>query len=447
MAITDWWLGEPGDTTAKVVCRSNTTAAVSIGCNGQTFTGYADTSVDDGIVAITVTGLAAGQQYTYTVDGSAGGTLKTRNDDGDVWLAIGSCWAKTKADLLAKELLAGYEIDLFIALGDFPYCNSPLTEYGEATASVVASMANGKDATIYNAHHRQQRRIPGMKELMRSVPFWYMPDDHEYPFNDACPTWLAGYQAGVTGAGAALQSDLDAAWAASRASMEAYQTGFNRASTADTDAIYGSYTVGDCEVFLIDCMNYRSPIIDADNASKTMLGATQKAWLIAAVTASTATFKIIAGGKQLFKGGGNTDTWNAAGANLGYETEKLEILFALKDVAGLLWVAGDQHLYSDQWVAADGLGAGYPAISCLVGCPTTVDLNSSGVAGYETGVRSKVNGYPSATVVSQENVVGLLRVTANRVYRYHLSTRRGLIPRGYIDAGSNQVQYPQMRFG
>lgn len=29
----------------------------------------------------------------------------------------------------------------------------------------------------------------------------------------------------------------------------------------------------------------------------------------------------------------------------------------------------------------------------------------------------------------------------------HLSTLRGLIPRDYIDAGSNQVQYPQMRFG
>lgn len=448
MAVTDWWQGEPGANSATVVCRSDATATVSVGCNGSTFTGAADTSVDDGIVAISVTGLTSGQEYAYTIDGAAGGTLRAKKASGDLWIAIGSCWTKTSSDALAHKLLRDYDIDLYLALGDFPYCNTAYNNlFGETTVSVEASMANGKSAAVYNAHHRQQRRIPGMKELMRDVPLWYMPDDHEYPFNDACPTWLAGYQAVVGGAGAAIQADLDEAWAASRSSMEAYQTGFNRAVTADTDAIYGSYTLGHTEMFLIDCCNYRSPIINADDAAKTMLGATQKAWLIAAVTASTATFKMIVSGKQLFKSAGNTDTWNASGANLGYETEKAEILYALRDVTGLFFVAGDQHLWSDQWIAAGDMGAGYPAVSCLVGCPTTVGLNSSGVAGYETGVRSKQNGYPLTTNVAQENVVALLRITTDRVYRYHLSIQRGLIPRGYIDAGSNQVQYPQVKFG
>lgn len=447
MAVTDWWLGEPGANSATVVCRSDTTATVSVGCNGGTFTGEADTAVSDGIVAIPVTGLTPGQEYAYTIDGAAGGTLNGKKASGDLWIAIGSCWLKTVGDPLANVLLRDHDIDLYMALGDFPYCNSALTEYGETTVSVEAAMANGKSAAVYNAHHRQQRRIPGMKELMRSVPLWYMPDDHEYPFNDACPTWLAGYQSVVGGAGAATQTDLDEAWAASRSAIKAYQTGFNRAVTADADAIYGSYRLGNTEIFLLDCCNYRSPIIDTDNASKTMLGATQKAWLIAAVAASTATFKMIVSGKQLFKSGGNTDTWNASGANLGYETEKMEILYALRTVTGMFFVAGDQHLWSDQWVAAGDLGVGYPAVSCLVGCPTTVAVNTTGVAGYLTGVRSKQNGYHATTNVAQENVVALLRITADRVYRYHLSIQRGLISRGYIDAGSNQVQYPQMRFG
>lgn len=421
---------------------------MSVGCNGQTFTGAADTAVADGVVAIAVTGLIADQSYIYTVDGVAAGILKTA-PSGDMWIAVGSCWDKIKADALAYKLLADYDPSLYIALGDFPYCNTAYNNlFGETTVSVEAAMANGKDAAVYAAHHRQQRRIPGMKELMRNVPLWYMADDHEYPYDNAQPLDVAGYAAKVVGASAATQTDLDEAWAASRYAIEAYSTGFNRAVTADTDAIYGSYRINDhVEVFLIDCMNYRSNLTDADNASKTMLGPNQKPWLIAGVKASTATFKVVAMGKQFWKAGGNTDTWNAAGSNTGFETEKLEILYALKDVSGLLFVAGDQHLYSDQWVAADDLGAGYPAVSCLVGCPTTVALNASGIAGYETGVRSKVNGYPSVTSVKQDNVVGLLRITPDRVYRYHLSTLRGLIPRGYIEAGSNQVQYQQMRFG
>lgn len=448
MAVTDWWLGQSSNTTATVVCRSDASATVTVGCNGQEFTGAADTAVKDGVVAISVTGLTAGQSYPYTIDGGAAGTLKALPSSGDLWIAVGSCWDKTDQDTLAYKLLADYDIDLYLALGDFPYCNTGLTAFGETTLNVELAMANGKSAANYYAHHRQQRRATGIKELMRDVPFGYMGDDHEYPFDNACPQYLAGYQATVADAGAATQTDLDEAWAACRLALDAYTTGFTRATGGDADAVYWSWRMSDAvEVFLIDCMNYRSNLTDADTAAKTMLGAAQKAWLINAVTASTATFKVIAMGKQLWRGGGNTDTWNASGANLGYETEKAEILYALRDVTGLMFVAGDQHLWSDQWVTADELGAGYPAASCMVCCPTTVVLNATGAAGYEPGVKSKVNGYPSALGVVQENVVGLLRVTANRVYRYHLSTLRGLIPRGYVDAGSNQVTYPQMRFG
>lgn len=59
----------------------------------------------------------------------------------------------------------------------------------------------------------------------------------------------------------------------------------------------------------------------------------------------------------------------------------------------------------------------------------------------------KITLTSSATTVERDSVVALLRVTDDKVYRYHLSARRGLIPRGYIEAGSNQVTYPQQRFG
>lgn len=449
MSVTHWWLGEATSTSATVVCRSNATASVSVTVGGQTFTGAADTSVKDGIVAVSCTGLAPGTRYNYQIDGVAGGTLKTQDAaPTEALIVSGSCWAKAREDVLGYKVLE-MKPDLMLALGDWPYCNTTSTLWGESTVKVTDSVANGQDVDIYYAHHRQQRAVPGSKDLIREVPLLYMADDHEWPFDNARKLDLTGYRADVVGAGAATQGDLDIAWAASAAASEAYSTGFTFGFTsdvtpADSDAVYASYKIGELiEVFLIDCIKYADTVQTADTASKTMLGAAQKARLIDAVTQSTATWKLIASGKQFFKGGPNTDTWNANGINTGYETEKAEIIAALADVTGLLVVAGDQHLPTDQWVSADALGAGMPAISCLVGCPSGVDFNATEIATYETGVRTKF-GHPTD---ARDNAVAVFRFTPTRAYRYLMTTRLGMISCGYINAGSNQVQYQRVRIG
>lgn len=455
MSVSLWWLGaDHGADYATVVVRCDATETVTVGCDGRTFTGAADINVNDGVVVVTVTGLTAGTQYAYTVNGTVGGTLRTKKASGEFWLAFGSCWNKARRDVLAEVLLADYDIDLAVLLGDLPYTDSASSLWGEttlATHGTTGTVAACIDPDNYLAHHRQARKIPGVRELIRSVPTLYMPDDHEYCYDNACPPNGNGnashvlWQAGVPSASA--YADFLTAWDACLAAIDAYRAGNPANSDAgiDADAGYTRLTIGPAEIFLIDCCRYRTPYTATDDASKTMLAAAQKAWLIAAVTSSTATFKIIASGKQLFAGGGNTDTWVPSGPNPGYITERNEILYALRNVTGMLWVAGDLHLWSDQWVVADELGAGYPAVSCLVACPTNVDLDPSGIAGYSTGVRSKVNGYPLTTACAQENVYGLLKVTADRVERYHLSSLHGLRSRGYVDADSNQVQYAATR--
>lgn len=452
MTVTQWWLGEPTETTATLSCRSNATAAVTVGCNGQLYTAAADTSVNDGVVHITVTGLLPDRRYPYTIDGVEAGTLRTKKTSGEVWISSGSCWSSDRADILGHRLLKDFDIDLFIALGDFPYANTQKNSFGENCVDVESSVAAGKVFANYTAHHRQVRNMPGVRELMQSVPFMYMPDDHEYPFNNAAKTDLTNYQS-VVGAESATQDDLDEAWAVSKSAIDAYTlgcwtVGFNSdAATVDTDAIYGSYRIGHVEVFLIDCINYRDPPSDVDSESKTMIGAAQKARLINAVTNSTATFKLIASGKGFWQGVGNDDSWGPDGAGLGYQIEREEILYALRNVTGLLSVAGDQHGWSDQQIAVGELGEGYPAFSCLVGCPTGVGLFPTMPEGYTTAIKQKVNGYPSATMGRDDNVVTVLRFTADRVYRYLLSTNTGLISCGHIDAGSNQVQYQRTRIG
>lgn len=450
MAVTDWWLGENGSGWATVVCRANSNDVVTVGCNGQSFTATPDTTVKDGIVNITVTGVGEAR-VAYTVDGVDGGTLRGLRTTGELTIASGSCWYTGCPDHLAEKLLRDYDLDMLVILGDFPYANSSWTMYGETTVGTKLSIANAKNAANYLAHHRQVRQIPGIKELKRNVPTVYMADDHEYVMDNACNDLTWWQTCPAESQPLATQEDLTVAWAAARAAITAYTTGnpVNTDAGIDADALYTRKRVSDAlEWFLCDCIHYRSAITAADDASKTMLGANQKAWLIDSINNSTAALKMVFMPKQLFKGGGNDDCWFAESVNPGYQTELKEILYAIKDATGVFFVAGDQHRFNDQQIPADFYGAGYPAISCLVGCPTTVPQNTTSVAGYPDGVVYRDNGPNTEPGRSGlENVYAILKVNAGMVDRYLLSTERGLIPRGYIEAGSNAVTYPQARFG
>ena len=442
MAVTDWWLGENGSGWATVVCRSNTNGVVTVGCNGQTFTATADTSVKDGIVKITVTGIGE-SRVPYTVDGVDGGTLRGKRATGPWLIGTGSCWQAFAPDVTASLLMRDYDLDLYFAMGDLPYANAYMTLYGETTIDATANMATSKNAANYLAHHRQCRQLPGLKLLKRSVPFVYMADDHEYVMDDAAKD-LAQYQAAYPGA---TQADLDTAWAAARAAVTAYSTGnpINVDSGIDSDALYTRGTLGPLEWFLIDCIQYRTGKAAPDDANKHMLGMTQESWLINRMSASASTFKLIMTGKSFWRGGANGDTW-AAGAG-GYQTALNRLLYGLRSVTGMLAVTGDQHRVSDQWVAADQIGAGYPAMSCLCACPTGVPYNPTSYTGYDSQIRWRDNQRESNCPQTLENVAGLLRVTDTRVERYLLGSINGLRPFGYIDAGSNQVQYASQRVG
>lgn len=451
MSVDLWWLGaDYGDDYATVVVRCTTDETVTVGCDGRNFTANALSATSNGVVKITITGLTPGHKYPYTINGGEGGMLRTKRQTGPWYIASGSCWSKVRRDDLAERLLAGYDLDLFIAFGDLPYTDWASTEWGETTLSTHGSsstLAANIDPANYMAHHRQARKIPGLKELIRNVPFLYMPDDHEYCYDNGCPPDGDGgpshllWQASVVGA--SLYADFVTAWDASLAAIDAYTIGnpVNTDAGIDADAKYSRMNIGPLEIITIDCCRYRTAYNAADNASKTMLGPNQEVWAKDAVPASTSIWKLIGSGKQFFKGGGNTDTWTV------FTTERNEMFYAWRNVTGMLCLAGDQHLWSDQFIAADELGAGYPAFSCLVGCPTSVELNPTGATGYPVGVVSKVNGYSGVTNVIRDNVVAVLKITEARIDRFLLSTQRGVMPMGYIEAGSNQVQYPQTRFG
>jgi phosphodiesterase/alkaline phosphatase D-like protein len=447
-------VGAATTSSINIAIHSSATATITVVMDGRTFTASADKLVLDGWVVVACTGLSPGVTYPYTVDGEAWGAVRTQQvNPQTAVVASGSCWSASKRDVLSEILVARGDVDLMIWLGDAPYCATTYSGFGETPVSVESSIAAGQDPENYRSHYRQFGRIPGINEAFANLPSYRIRDDHEVPWDNGSPFGFADYQAYMPGGAEATQEDFDLAWAvAEQVAVEntgGFTHGFDSDVTpADTNAMYGSYKIGELvEVFVWDCVGYKSATQDADTSSKTMLGAAQKARFIDAIGNSTATWKLVASPKSLFHGGSNTDSWHAQSDNLGYETEKAEILYAIRNVTGVLFVGGDQHLWSDQSVAAGELGTDMPAVNMLLACPTSVDVNTSGVTGYYTGVKTKFNGYPLNTVALQDNVVAVFEFTPARAYRHLLSTRRGLIGCGYIDAGSNHVQYPRARIG
>jgi alkaline phosphatase D len=201
--------------------------------------------------------------------------------------------------------LAAAAPEVFVSIGDFPY-----TDNGPRAETVAA----------YRERHAQLRTTPKVRACFDTMGVRAIYDDHEF------------------------RNEWDASWVAKEparyaAAMQVWDEFFPvRGATGDIR--YRSFRWGaNVECFLLDCRRFRSADADPDGPGKTMLGATQYAWLIEAVKRSTATFKVIFTSVPLdFANGG--DAWHV----FTYERDRL---FAdLTGVPGILFVSGDQHWFA-----------------------------------------------------------------------------------------------------
>ncbi len=196
--------------------------------------------------------------------------------------------------------------DLFVSLGDFPYCdNGPM---------VV------QDVDGYRMRHFQARSSSAMQTLHQNVAVRSIYDDHEFR-NDWNPVFVA------------RESSRYAA------AMQVWDEFFPLRETSG-EIRYRSWHYGaNVECFLLDCRRFRSDPAVADTIEKTMLGAAQRQWLQDSVRASTAAFKLIFTSVPLNFGIG-FDHWK------GYTTEREAMFAALRGVPGVLFVSGDQHYFA-----------------------------------------------------------------------------------------------------
>jgi alkaline phosphatase D len=229
------------------------------------------------------------------------------------------------------DVMQRQNLDFFLFLGDTIYsddvCPSPPNEPG----------ADFQATTLgeYRARHRYQRGAVALRRFLERVPVYVTWDDHEVRNNFAGP-----FEERMPAARQALCEYWPIA-----------------SPPEDPNRLYRSIRYGaDLELFLLDTRQYRSRNADPDGPSKTMLGATQLKWLLDGLSASTATWKVIATSVPLSvpKGGGasvpGNDGWAGGPDGTGFERERQVIIEMILDrkIHNVVFLAGDVH-----WVQAN----------------------------------------------------------------------------------------------
>lgn len=225
--------------------------------------------------------------------------------------AIGSCFYVNEAkDDRPGKYGGGYEIfesivqkkpDFMVWLGDNIYLRTPdfQTERG------------------IRHRNRHTRSVPELQPLLGSVHHYAIWDDHDYGPNDS-----------------------DRSYVHKRVAEKAFNEYWGNPATNATGegGITSQFLWNDVEFFLMDDRYHRAPNRSLD-PNKEYLGDTQLDWLIDALTASKAPFKIVGIGGQTVSDAAvyeNAATYPEA-------RQRLLDRLAAEKIEGVVFMSGDRH--------------------------------------------------------------------------------------------------------
>lgn len=372
-----------------------------------------------------------------------------------------------------RRMMDDHDIKAIFVQGDTPYIKASSSSKFGITAPGITKTSTQADIELWHAMFRAEPSWAEFLEWMRDNgrKVYYMPDDHEWGGDNWDHTITQANSSGGFTLSCSTQEEVNAHWRAGIKAARQYM-GDNPENT-DTAAIIGDIPseaiIGDTpdasdypinyfrigydvdgnivqsgahiEFFAIDCISYRSPIAATDDSNKTMLGATQKAWLKSAVVASQASFRPIMSNKKITRntGADNTDIWGF------YTTERDEILahFSSNGITAAPWLAGDRHVPQvTQSLVSNGFSAD---VLCVTACPLGVDHNSNINSQTYSGDTIWKIDKPGK---KSRRVYGLGTVHPDRlVVEIRDAETDGILWGGYIESGSNVVQYERTRIG
>jgi len=351
-----------------------------------------------GYVRHTAAGLTAATQYFYRLADNPGGgetligpvgmcrTLPPSGSPQSFRVALVSCVTQNAADPSAMNDWVAWAPDLAIFTGDQNYSGtvstSTSTQVGVYETQIAGSGSG--DGTAAAAGY-------GSSYAMMHGRAWgyYCRSDHE-----------AGADNG----------DSNNAWTATNiaAAQQVFPFGTLGDTAATPRGLYQAWTVGRVRFIMIDVRNLdRSPGANTDNSSKTMLGATQLAWLQNQLL-QPEPLKIIIGDVQ-WQGDPTTflltngpDKW------WSYTTERSAILAFIAAnaarVGSLMFWHGDCHALASS-TAVQNTWGGFP-VYCAAPMHNTgggLDLGSFGQSWNNTG--GSVRGYGRITITDDGHTI------------------------------------------
>lgn len=275
----------------------------------------ASTASPDHIALVRFTNLRPGAHYTYhlRLDGElvAGGaghfrTAPADTSTADFTFALGSC-----AFIHDPYPAGGYPIfqhihaqrpDLMLWLGDNVY--------------LWGGEWNDPAAAVHRYAHT--RALPELQPLLANAAHAAIWDDHDFGPNNADSTLPTR---------AAMLDVFRRFWP-----HDLY--------AAPPGGATGHFRWGDAEFFLLDDRYWRTPKRGTPRRARSQLGRAQRAWLLAGLRASTATFKFVAVGGQVLTQNRHGETF----AN-GFARERRTLLRALDSaqIKNVVFLTGDRH--------------------------------------------------------------------------------------------------------
>lgn len=268
-------------------------------------------AVNDRVIDLALAGLYPATMYYYAVeidgvmDTLKRGQFATFHPYGaaDFEIALGSC-ASTASNHAVFGTIQGHNPILFLHMGDFHYENISVN-----------------DPNVFRSAYRGVLNSINQSALHRHTAIDYVWDDHDYGPNNSDST-AAGREA-------------------SRLTYQEYVPHYPLGAGSGHVPIYHTFAIGRALFIVTDCRSARSPASAPDNAAKTMLGATQKAWFKQQLLDAQDHYPLKVWVNSLpWVGSTGDDGWHL------YTNERREIADFVSDngITGLCILSGDAHM-------------------------------------------------------------------------------------------------------
>ena len=319
---------------AKLSIPSNTVRLIvsqSADLSNPIASGFATASVANNNVApLTITGLTPNTAYYYAIeaegviDSSKIGQFHTFGNGAFSYTFAMAGDATLGSTSPIYTTIRDQNPLFFLNPGDFFYADIGINDRNLFRAAFDASVGSTTQSQLY-----------------QQVPIAYVWDDHDFGPNNADGT--------------------SPSREAARLTYQEYVPHYPLGAGSGDVPIYQAFTVGRTRFIMLDLRSARTPSSATDDASKTMMGAAQKAWFKQQLLDANGAYPLIfIVGSVPWISSSSSDTW------AGYTTERRELADFIKDnnIHNLVMLSADAHMLAlddgSNNSYATGGGASFP---------------------------------------------------------------------------------------